>query len=1455
MTPDSAKYFSSRTAVRLAVWSALVLAVLLAVAGTGLLILDTPYGKRQLTSWLNGELGDDTSGIEIGTVTGTLFGKFRIDRVRFKDTEGVWAELHATEVIWSPWKLVGGTLDIESLHAKRLNVRRRPASRNEAADMQVPSSSPLAVPELPFDLRIGEFDLAEINLRRAVAGRPMQLTSHGQLVEEEDRRITLGFFLQRRGDIREELALDLIFDKVDDYLALDGKLYIPPRGLIAALTGTTLDQDFSLQLQGEGPRSNWAGKFAVLQGEVLLGEASITNRNHVFSIAADIDPGLQKNLKDVEMLGGNIGLSVLLKPDAEEYHKYLTVEMETATAAIRAEGRLNTKDITLLDNIRYSGRLKHETAFGNVKFSPFTVQGVISGTLSEPAFTLKSDSLAVQTNDGTRLRVTGTLSANRTDSALRYTTAGTVTEFALGSADQPPVYLPLPVYWRGDGQLDLAGNLAVLDSLELKNEPSQLTLSGSVGLGGDSLDLAGRLRSSLAPLGEALSGTMALDLSAKRENGGEPLLLDINASSQDISYGSPLLDNLTGPAPTARVSGTLRPDDSLSVTAEIAGSHVSLSADLTADKNMLLQDSSYTLSLIDLNTMEKAGGLSLAGKLDISGVLSGPLASPDMTAETSLKNLDIQGITLTDLALSANLRNIVNSLQGMVTLTGSSGYGPLDLSFTVAQPEKDIFRLSEISALAGPLMATGDLSIPSGKALNGEISLQTLPEKERAASVSDLFEGTLEAALSLEDRNGQQQYSSSGTARDLRITLPGGDILTLRQTDWSGQLLTDDDLPALDLSASAKDLSLPRIELSELKINLDHDDRKTAFRIDAGGTELYPLELSARGHVETGSGKSLELELSLDGQANNIGFNTPAPLHFEKTGDSLSLSPAKLSLGDGTLGVSFSRTPEDIKAHVKADQADLRLLNQFIPELPFTGTADGRIDLSASSKALKGTALLTLTGLDTPQQLYAIDPDLKIGINAILSEQQISLTGRVDLAATKLAGLSATLPVDYNFGGGDYSIDTQSPLSADLDWDGRVEPLWPMLNLFNHDLSGAASGRIAVTGSLNEPHFSGKIGFDNGRYENIQSGFVADNMELDAEVSDNRLTLRKFTATDGGSGTLGADGWIQVFPDLSYQADINLRADRAHLYRQPSLEITASTELSLKKDEERLTLDGEAEVNSANINLVDQGPGNLIETDVVEINNGRPVIEDEDLKKRHIGPLYLDLALKAPKRVFVRGRGLDSEWAGDLDITGSSDEVIINGSISLIKGTFSFSGKRFNLTHGEIRFPGNQSNDPSLNIVAQLDMVNLTAFIKIGGTAAQPALTITSSPELPQDEIMARILFGSSVTELTPWQALQLASSIQALSGSGGPGMLDKMRGSIGIDRFSIASDANGQHGTLISGGKYLTDKIYVEITTSSTSGATAQSVEVDLTKSLSLVTRHTLDQDNSLSIRWSWDY
>lgn len=128
-------------------------------------------------------------------------------------------------------------------------------------------------------------------------------------------------------------------------------------------------------------------------------------------------------------------------------------------------------------------------------------------------------------------------------------------------------------------------------------------------------------------------------------------------------------------------------------------------------------------------------------------------------------------------------------------------------------------------------------------------------------------------------------------------------------------------------------------------------------------------------------------------------------------------------------------------------------------------------------------------------------------------------------------------------------------------------------------------------------------------------------------------------------------------------------------------------------------------------------------------------------------------------------------------------------------------------------------------------------------------------PFLPENEVLARILFGTSVGELTAVEAVQLASAVYSLSNGGGQGILGGIRRAIGVDRLSIENDNGREYVTTITGGKYLTNNVYVEVSTAPATGETATSVEIDLTRNLSLVTRRTIDHDNNLSVRWFWDY
>ena len=219
--------------------------------------------------------------------------------------------------------------------------------------------------------------------------------------------------------------------------------------------------------------------------------------------------------------------------------------------------------------------------------------------------------------------------------------------------------------------------------------------------------------------------------------------------------------------------------------------------------------------------------------------------------------------------------------------------------------------------------------------------------------------------------------------------------------------------------------------------------------------------------------------------------------------------------------------------------------------------------------------------------------------------------------------------------------------------------------------------------------------------------------------------------------------------------------------------------------------------------------------------------------------------------------GLEAELASDLRVTGTAADPRIIGSLNVVRGTYSFAGRRFDLDDdGRIIFNGGPVTNPELALAASGTVDNLTATINIDGTATSPQISFTSAPALPQDEVLSRILFGGSVTSLSPTQAIQLAAALNSLRGSGGGlNPLGKLRSAAGIDRLRIlgADEATGR-GTSLAAGQYISNDIYVEIITDAR-GFTATQLEIALSKALSILSATGSLGGSSVGLQYSKDY
>jgi translocation and assembly module TamB len=107
---------------------------------------------------------------------------------------------------------------------------------------------------------------------------------------------------------------------------------------------------------------------------------------------------------------------------------------------------------------------------------------------------------------------------------------------------------------------------------------------------------------------------------------------------------------------------------------------------------------------------------------------------------------------------------------------------------------------------------------------------------------------------------------------------------------------------------------------------------------------------------------------------------------------------------------------------------------------------------------------------------------------------------------------------------------------------------------------------------------------------------------------------------------------------------------------------------------------------------------------------------------------------------------------------------------------------------------------------------------------------------MPQDEILAQLIFQQSAKSLSAMQLASLAQAAASLGGGGGGfDPVGAMRKSLGLDRLAVGStpSANGGSGSATGeAGKYVLHNVYIAAR-QDVSGGTRALVQVDITKHL----------------------
>ncbi|MFD1379675.1 translocation/assembly module TamB domain-containing protein [Fodinicurvata halophila] len=544
----------------------------------------------------------------------------------------------------------------------------------------------------------------------------------------------------------------------------------------------------------------------------------------------------------------------------------------------------------------------------------------------------------------------------------------------------------------------------------------------------------------------------------------------------------------------------------------------------------------------------------------------------------------------------------------------------------------------------------------------------------------------------------------------------------------------------------------------------------------------------------------------------------------------------------------------------------LSLLEAINPDVSLRGQASADLSLQGASQNPEGRFELRLSEVRQQQEReLGRLPELAGRITASLQDRQLRLEGDISGFAEEPLNLRGNLPVQLSLSPFAFEVPETAPLDAELTWSGNIENVVGLFPVDSIRLTGNGEVDITLGGTLGEPDLGGRIELSNAVYENFVSGTLLQPLNLMIEGRQDRLEITELQASDGGDGEFTGQGSIQFREGEELISDISLEFSNMGFVHRDDVTAHLSGNLSLQGDLlGRSEVSGEIRNESIEIRLVNELPPSVSELNNVIIlgqDDGDEESQDEDANEEDdttadSGPVMaLNIEINLPRRVFVRGRGLDSEWAGQFSVKGTASSPQVTGSLEPQRGSFSIAGKSFQLQEGSVSLPPGNDLNPVLDLSAAAQAGDIQAIIRVTGSASEPRIDLTSNPTLPEDEVLSRVLFDKNSSRLSPGEALMLANTAATLT-SGGPGITDIARNLLGADVVSFTPSEEEDEGLgSVTIGRYLAEGVYVGVEQGTQAGSTELDVELDVTDNIKVNSQTGTDGGSQVGIRWQWDY
>ena len=1380
--------------LRIAKWLGIATAGLIALVALVLLGLNTSPGKRFIADKLGGIETASGVTVKIGRIEGSIYGRMVLRGLEVRDQQGVFLTSPELVVDWRPFAYLHSQIDVRELTAEHVVFLRNPSLKPTPADPNAP-----LLPDI--DLSVGRLRIDRLDVMPPVTGQRHVVRLAGSATIADRRaRIVADAAALRAAGLAGGDTLHLKLDAVPDAnrFAVDARLRAPKGGLVDSYA--KLGKPLDLTLGGSGDWANWKGRATGTLGTDRLADLGVTGVNGAFYTVGMVRPGLILTGPAARLTEPAIRIDLTTRFDKRSVDTHLVARSDAF--ALDAAGLIDLGR-SRFGSFKVAAQLLTPGAIApNVRGRDVKLAATLDGAFARPVidYRLSAAALGFGTTGISGLDAGGraVIDANRIRIPI-HATARAVTGLnaAVGG---------LVTNLRVDGDIAYENGKVATDNLHLRSDRIDATaiLLADIARGTYTGALKGRVNDyQVAGLGRVDLVTDARLVPGR--NGAFGVAGHVRLVTRRLDNAS-VRDQLGGNAVV-----------DADVAYDLAGGATVRNLRVRAPKLQVAGSGFYRP---DGRIGFHASGRSVAYgplTLDVSGTIAQPVARLKAARPGFGAGLADVEATLDSTRAGYRIRARGNSDYGpfAADLTVRTGRGPLTLDIASASFAGIRVTGQVVQTAAGPYAGTLTLA---GSGLSGSVRLAAAGSVQRA-------DVDLRAAAA---------------------RIPGPVPITIGSGTLHASALLTPGRPSIDGRFAFADVRQGTFVIARTQGRIAYDKGRGHIALIARGQAGAPFDIAAQAALTPD-----RVVANLKGTINGLAVRLAAPAIVTKAGANWTLAPATIVLPQGQMVASGSFGAATT-VHAVLQRLDLSIVQAFAPGLGIGGSASGTVDYVARGTVPDLRARIDIAGFTRTSSMTVSDP-VDIALLATLNDRGGEARALIRRGGATVGRMQARLaPL-----GAGASLSQRlfaAPLSGGIRYNGPAEVLWTLAGVPRQELSGPLAIGADFGGRLDAPTITGVVRATALRYENEIYGTVLANMAIDGRFTRSQFQLVKLSAK-AGDGTIAASGTVGLDAAGGFPIDIKATLDRARLARGDDIDATVSGTLAITNSKAGGGLiSGELNIPEARYAIVRQGAAAIPELTGVRRKGVQPTAAEQAAAL----PSYwkLDIGIRADNQIFVSGMGLEAEWKTRMRITGTSTAPQVVGKLEVVRGTYSFAGRRFDIDHGIVTFQGGLTN-PALDIAAETTVEGVTATINIAGYAQAPQISFTSTPTLPQDEVLSRLLFGSSVTSLSPTQAIQLAAALNSLRGSGGGGLnpLGKLRTVAGIDRLRVlGADQSAGRGTSLAAGKYISNNIYVEIVTDAR-GFTATQLEISLSKALSLLSQAGSFGGSNVSLRYKKDY